>query len=44
MFEHVFRSDRDMAQDLLGELIPRQRVPLDDQLEWRGPEGAADLK
>jgi hypothetical protein len=43
MFEYLSQSDRDMAQDLLAELIPRQRVPLDDQPECWGPD-VADLK
>jgi hypothetical protein len=53
-FSSLYRSDRDMAQDLLAELIPRQRPPMDDQPKfwgpgggpgWPGPgPGAADLK
>lgn len=34
MFEYfasLYQSDRDMAQDLLTELIPRQRQPMDSQ-------------
>ncbi|TCO65486.1 hypothetical protein EV192_1011278 [Actinocrispum wychmicini] len=58
MFEYFsssYQSDRDMAQDLLTELIPRQRQPVDSQppKPWGpGPGGggywpgfgAADLK
>ncbi|MBE1467329.1 hypothetical protein H4W33_006341 [Kibdelosporangium phytohabitans] len=56
MFEHfssLYRSDRDMAQDLLAELIPRQRPPMEDQPpKFWGPGGGggypgpagADLK
>jgi hypothetical protein len=53
MFEHfssLSQSDRDMAQDLLAELIPRQRQPTHDQPKcwgpgWPGPGPAdADLK
>lgn len=55
MFEHfssLYRSDRDMAQDLLTELIPRQRPPMEDQPpKFWGPGGGgypgpadADLK
>jgi hypothetical protein len=29
-FSSMYQSDRDMAQDLLVELIPRQRQPMDD--------------
>ncbi|CAM4104944.1 CdiI immunity protein domain-containing protein [Kibdelosporangium persicum] len=37
-FSSLSRSDRDMAQDLLAELIPRQRPPVDDQPpKFRGP-------
>ena len=48
-FSSLYRSDRDMAQDLLVELIPRQRQPMDDQPKcwgpgWPGPGPAADLK
>jgi hypothetical protein len=38
-FSSLYRSDRDMAQDLLVELIPRQRRPLDDQPPKWGPPG-----
>jgi hypothetical protein len=53
-FSSLYQSDRDMAQDLLAELIPRQRQPKDDQLPkcWGPPGGGypgpgpgdADLK
>ncbi|MFC5110263.1 hypothetical protein [Kibdelosporangium philippinense] len=53
-FSSLSRSDRDMAQDLLAELIPAQRRPMDDQPRkfWGpGPGGGgypgpadADLK
>ncbi|RSM61956.1 hypothetical protein DMH04_53405 [Kibdelosporangium aridum] len=39
-FSSLSRSDRDMAQDLLAELIPRQRPPMDDQpRKFWGPGG-----
>jgi hypothetical protein len=40
-FSSLYQSDRDMAQDLLAELIPRQRQPKDDQLPkcWGPPGG-----